>query len=422
MLLALLKNILFRNSIFALCTTATRGAGAVGISFLIANGFSTSEFSDFRFFQLTAVLLTAVAAPGIVSVTTKFFARLHGENERPAPIFHLWVFSFFLAVAVSVLCLAAPVPAIGAHVSQAKLLFAAIVFLWAVNLFPMGAMMGMNRFFQAFLVEVIALFVSVATALYATWSQDILIAVYGMLLAGLAACLLNTLIMLTSVKAGTFQKNRKAYKNRDAAKAIFKTLGPMSITGILITATFWTTGWLIKDGNQNPLYFALYSIGAQWFALANMIPENVGRVVFPKTVQVSSERPEGRRKLLFLSVLVAGGSSTLACAALLVTSPFIMPFYGADYATAPLLLGAYAAAAIPYGIANMIGYAIFANDGEVKIVAIYALQFIVAATAAVLSIGFGGYTGAIALFSGALASMVLSVGIAFRSGLLTRQT
>ena len=409
------KSGLVLNSIFAFAATCVRGLGAVGVSLFVANGFTPAEFGDFRFFQLTTVVLSVIAAPGIVAVSTKFFATATaGQQEETPPLAHLWLVSFLLAICIGMLCLFLPPFISGIGDTQQKLFLASIVFIASANFLPMGAMIGMNLFFYTLIVEVISFLVLALITIYAIWSNSLSLIIWGLLISTALAFILNSGITIISIGWSRLRASFSAQDFRSALRQVAKTFGPLSLSGIFIAATFWTVGWLTRTSHHDLLIFALFSIGMQWFVLANLVPDVFGRVIFPMTVQIEGNDTRGRQKTLMLSIYVAVGASILTAVGSLIVSPFIMPLYGAEFANSPFLISAYAAAAIPYGVANMIAYALVAKHRERSVMIMMLLQLACASGSAYLLTSFDEYSGAIALFLGATAALLYSTYIAWR--------
>lgn len=408
----------------AFLTQAVNGFGAVGISLLVARNFSTTEFGDFRFFQLSVNMLAAIAAPGISVVASKYFAK--SEVAAPGmmpPIAHLWVISFLFAGIIALFCVFLPFSPVVSEATMAKSLFIATAFLVAANFMPAGAMIGLSLFFKELMIQFVVMSAFVVGVLFAIWSHGLLLVFWAMLWSRAVALSVNVWVVVHKTGLNKIGQSYQAFSFRKAVVIILSRLGPMTLVGISMTATFWIVGWILRKANQDPLVFAQYSIGLQWFSLAYSVPSVVGKVTFPKVVQSIARSSDSTKQLLWFSLKAAFYSSLLVTFGAVLLLPRIMSFYGNQYADATMLIPAYAAAAIPYGLTNMIGYVVVANNDEKSWMYISLSQLLMTIVAAWIFIGTREMAGAAALISGSVGALALSTFLAIRTGLIdTKRT
>ena len=413
---------LITNSVISFLAVGVRGAGTLLIGLLLANGFSVQEFGDFRFFQISVTMLATLAAPGMSVTASKYFAKTQAENSTETqPIIHLWIVSLAFAAITALACLVTPLANFVSTSNDHRWLLAMIVFLTAANLLPSGALVGLSLFSRALAVEVFALIVFVGGTGIAIWQHDLSIAYWAMLCSALASLTANSAIILAKENPRDLINSLVSTRFWQAITNVLSTFGWLTVIAISMAALFWMTAWIIKNFNNDPLAFARYSIGLQWFFIANLVATVLGRVAFPQAVQGASKNDatnRDNRALLWLTLKAALFSSSAVAISVLIFSPVIIWFYGANYAGSGLVLAAFAAAAIPYGMANMIGYFIVAHDGEKTWAAVSVLQLAVTLLVAYLVLPAKEMAGPAALFAGSLCALIFSVFLARRKVLI----
>ena len=415
----MIQSAIIKNTLAAILTQVVRGLGAVVISLLIANGFSPAEFGDFRFFQLTVTLLSAIAAPGVVTVAAKYFAQTQIENtQKPTPVAQMWILSLIAAFLVSTICYFATDTFIGEIDQTVRVLFSVTVFFVSANFLTMGAMIGLALFSPALIIEILVLLCFCAGATYSVWTGNLIFAFLSMLVSTIVAYLLGFCIVVYKLGHRKIHESFNELGLGEAAANIFSSLGPMSFVSISIAAIFWAVGYVVQVSNNNPIVFASYSIGMQWFVLASIVPDVIGRVIFPRSVQASATDPENLKKLFKMSFAGALGSSVFVAVVALLLSPYIIGFYGQQYANSTMLIGIYAAVAIPYCLTNTIGYSVVSDNGEKQWVLVSLAQLCATIVTILLVRDMGVMAGAISLLCGALVGLVLSLHLARKRRLI----
>ena len=400
---------LLGRSLIVLTTQMVRAFGALIVGLIIANAFTTAEFGDFRFFQISLSLLATVAAPGFVILATSYFAKFEdGEPEKLPPLAHLGIISLIGGVFVSLVCFFLPGEYKLVPGGFMRLPFALAVLVVSASYFSNGGLMGLGLFARVLFLELLALAVMLSGVMLAAGLGDVTLALWSIVLSYSLVWVLGIIMLLKRIGLDTVRQSLNNHHWSSGVAEVASSLGPLSLYGILASALFWGTGWVLREAPDGAQAFALYTIGLQWFLVANMVPDVITRVAFPRMVQQVDADQEKASPLLLYCLIAGLITTVLIFLAALVLSPFILALYGPQYTGAPYLIALFTAVAIPFGLHNILGCGIVAWGGEVRWALITFIQFLVALVVAFFLVGQIESAGGWALLISAICAMMLS--------------
>lgn len=318
------------------------GRGAVVFTgILIARFFGAEAFALFAFVHLTATSVSNIAMLGLMKGLPRFIARMQVDPSVAAlsrALIAMGVVALGLAFAVLIMALM-PVSLIGLPEPEAKAVLLALIFTIGLNNLLIGANNGLERFARITIGTLAMGSVLMGGVALAVWLDAPQLPLLAYLLATLAATALLLPLPLRAFRQRMAEQS-PSFGNEDF-NAIGSYIGPMFLATIMTNTGLWLAGRSLLVGEGGTQAFAEFSVGLQWFGLAQMASNVVAKVVMPRlTRNAYTSDHADQRATLRSGIGLAVGGAVIVFLAVLLFHPLILSLYGPELAEArwPLIL------------------------------------------------------------------------------------
>ncbi len=389
----------FSSASMALGAHSISRGGLVLASVVMARGFTTVEFAAYSYFRETVVLIATYAALGLGVTATRCFAAIDVkalERERALPG-SLSSLSFMASALASVVIVTIPSMWITAEFAIPMWLVATAVGLAALEVVPINAVVGLERYRAVVLLS----FVYAAVVVFAAWRSVILgdpiVGMCGLIGGSLAQVAGSYVVIHRAI--GWRAMTEGAVPRLRNLRGAFRIAGPMFATSLMVVSGNWLVGRIMLEEPDGDRIFALYAVGRQWYGLGLVIPAMVSRVLLPRLVRIrGGGKREDMRGLVRLSTVVAMISAILVASVVVPLGPWFVSFYGDRYAAATWLITGFMAVAVITSPARALTNPIVADDGQQSLLAFTGgwLVLLLAVSWLGLRSGLGVWAGALA--------------------------
>lgn len=387
---------------------------------LLARSLTPEAFAAYNYFYLTASMLAVYAALGLGTSAARFFAEdgVESPNEDRVRLGTLLSSTLLLSCATFIGVILIPEAWLSAGLAVPQWLLALGVAVMAFEVFPNGAITGIERYRAGAAVSAVSgVALLVAVSLAATrQSHEI-----AMVALVVSAFIQGAGQLVVVGRAIGLRRLTDGWRLRASdLKRVYGFAGPMVLISILSISGTWLVGRIILDGPGAEHAFALYAIGLQWFSLALVLPNMIARVMLPRLVRTRHLAAESQTRLVrrgaSLATLAACGL-TLAVA---LFGPWLIRIYGEQYDAGPWFLAAFTACAVLLAPVNTLGNYILARDGQWVWLGVIACGFVAMVAAAYGGelVGLAAWTGVAAKSMNAIVLMAASLYAAHRLKLL----
>ena len=388
----------FSSASLALGAHAVSRGGLVLASVVMARGFTTEGFAAYSYFRETVVLIATYAALGLGVTATRCFAAtdvkaLEGERALPGSLSSL---SFMASALASVVVVAIPGTWITAELAIPRWLLATAVGFAALEVVPINAVVGLDRYRAVVLLS----FVYAGVVVFAAWRSvvlgDPIVGMYGLISGSLAQVVGSYVVIHRAI--GWRAMTEGAVPRLRNLSGAFRIAGPMFATSLMVVSGNWLVGRIMLEEPDGDHIFALYAVGRQWYGLGLVIPAMVSRVLLPRLVRIKgSGTREDMRGLVRLSTAVATISAIAVASVVVPLGPWFLSFYGDRYAAATWLITAFMAVAVITTPARALSNPIVADDGQLSLLAFTGgwLVLLLAVSWLGLRSGLGVWAGAL---------------------------
>jgi O-antigen/teichoic acid export membrane protein len=402
-----MKVILQNTAINALSSIFDRGS-IVLITAILSGALSSASFREFGQFQLTLTMLAAFSGVGISVSASRIFAE-HGagRSEHLPLIGTMWTLCLISALVLSFAALAASAftPNLALELPPAALL-AGVVFL-ALGIVANGGVLGLGLFKHAVGISMGSATVLVTVGALAAQQHSL----------GLAALAVVAAYGVNSALAGLVVLRRVDWRllfrppvlNRSAVAAVMHLIGPLAGVTVMAASGNWIVGQILLLRPAPADAFSGFVIGLQWFGLVQFIPSMLTRAAFP--LLVGGGTTVGGASTVKYSVLTMSVAATVpmalaTAAGVWIASPLIAQFYGEDVLKGGNVLVAFALAALPQSVANLLGVALIIDGGQYDWLWLTSVWFASLVLFALILAPWGAFGAAASLFvSGAILSL-----------------
>ena len=393
----------------AAATFVSKG-GVLLATVLLARSLPTSAFAACSYFFLTVSMAAAYASLGL-GVTT---SRIVAEGDRrdpdrlPAALGALLLLSLLGLLSAAALLAALPPAWVTAGLPVPRGLLAAGVAVTALGAVPEGAVLGAERYRAALAVSLACAAVMVLCAWQAARSGTPAPAMAGFVSAAALKAAGHGVVAARAIRWSDVA--RVALPNPSALRGVLRVAGPLFLVSLMSASGSWLVGRIILSVDDGEPAFALYSIGLHWFSIAMWLPGLLSRVILPRLVQTARGARGEARALVRRAVALSASISAAGALSALVAGPWLLAFYGPQYAPHGMLIAAYMGAALLHASTNTFASAIIADDGQADWLAYTAVHFavLISTAGAAAAIGLDVWTGAAARASAAAAQVVLA--------------
>lgn len=384
----------------------------VAASMVLSNFLNPVDFAIYSYFLLTASMLASYAALGMGVTASRLFAEsCNLPPEEWPPLGALWLLSSCIGIVIALVILVLPDTLISSYLDLPAWLLAAGVFALTLNVVPSGGVLGLELYQPAASVAIMSACVLLFGVYLAGTDQLLGTAIWIFVLSRVTQLVGNAVLIIKSV--GIKHLLRTARAGIYELKGIAVFAGPMLIVSLLAAAGPWLVGRIILDGPSGSSGFAAYAIGMQWTSLVLFIPGMISRVLFPRLVSLRMKAGKAmtneKWELVLLGSYLALVSALLFAFVGILASPYLVRLYGADLSVSHFLLASFMLASVPAAVANTLGNAIVADDGQQIWLAVTLLWFVALVLGAHAFSVFGPIAGAYAY---GCAAFILS-GLAF---------
>ena len=320
---------LSRHFAIAMGSRVLTGATTIGVSMILASAFAPESFAGFRFYQITLVMLAAVAGPGISLSASKLFALFTSNAADDAPPVALFcAVGTGIAAVVAMLLHLVPQAVFAQALPVSISLLAMGVFLTAARAVPIGAMIGLQRFGSILLIDAMTTVLLLVGVVLAIQMQDIKVAVWALIVAQAIGLMAAYFSIFSIISWSDLVENFRVRRRSVDVKRVLAIAGPNAVIAVFISLQFWGIGRVILASYEEAIVFAAFSIGVQWFSLAAMVPEVLGRTVFPKIiVQIkdgSAAAQDAKRRLSKKVMILVFASTVGVTLGAFFTAPYLI--------------------------------------------------------------------------------------------------
>lgn len=336
------------RSSFIVLLSFIAGRGSVVVAgIVISNVLGASAFAAFAFAHITASSISNIAAAGMQNAMPRYFARLAVDNRLDAVAHTVLAILFAamgLAVAVVVVQLL-PDEVIGMPVTVSKAIVVFLIVAVTFNNLSIGATNGLERFDYVAVATIAQGILLLIAAVLASYLRRVDIALWGYVVATVAAVAILLPPILRMVVARL--RERGVRLNRKSAGEVAMFCGPLFLTTVLTSSGIWLTGRSVLGSDAGTQAFAEVALGLQWFGLGSMASNVISRVVVPRlTRQLYLKDGAGGLKTLLNATSLSITSTLLIFGAVLIFSEKILLLYGPDLANAKPVLVYFVLAAV----------------------------------------------------------------------------
>ena len=388
----------FSSASLALGAHGISRGGLVLASVAMARGLATEDFAAYSYFRETVVLIATYAALGLGVTATRCFAaakvnRLDGEHALPGSLSSL---SFVASALASAVVLAVPGTWITAEFAIPRWLLSIAVGFAALEVVPINAVVGLERYRAVVLLSFMYAGVVVFSAWRSVTLGDPIVGMFGLIagsVAQIAGCyvVIHRAIGWRAMAEGAVPRLRNL-------RGAFRIAGPMFATSLMVVSGNWLVGRIMLEEPDGDRIFSLYAVGRQWYGLGLVIPAMVSRVLLPRLVRIKgSGNRDDMRGLVRLSTVVATVSALVVASLVIPLGPWLLSFYGHQYAGATWLITGFIALAVITAPARALTNPIVADDGQMSLLAFTVgwLVFLLAVAWFALRSGLGVWAGAL---------------------------
>ena len=388
----------FSSASLALGAHSISRGGLVLASVVMARGFTTEGFAAYSYFRETVVLIATYAALGLGVTATRCFAAaevktLEGERALPGSLSSL---SFMASALAAVAVVAIPGTWITAEFAIPRWLLAAAVGLAALEVVPINAVVGLERYRAVVLLSFVYAGVVVLAAWRSVTLGDPIVGMWGLIGGSLTQVVGSYVVVQRAI--GWRAMTEGAVPRLRNLRGAFRIAGPMFATSLMVVSGNWLVGRIMLEEPDGDRIFALYAVGRQWYGLGLVIPAMVSRVLLPRLVRIKgSGDHEDMRGLVRLSTAVATISAIVVASVVMPLGPWFLSFYGHRYSGATWLITGFMAVAAITSPARALTNPIVADDGQLSLLAftVVWLVFLLAVLWLGLRNGLGVWAGAL---------------------------
>ena len=403
-----------KRFIQSLLFTLVQGLQPFLLTIIVASITVPAEFSIYRYVLISLSVLVMFANPGFQITATRMFASYDvNASDQVAPLAFTWLLSltFSAVTAVVILVLPQTIFAVEGHVPVGTL--ALLLSTVAAQAVPRGALIGKRRLDLVLIADVIGLI----TVILGTWFAARTYSYHGALLA-LASSNIVVLIFLSTalLRLETLKRmhiNLKLANGKSHLKKIVVQTLPLGVSSLAYAIMLWMISGLLLEQYKDPLVFAVYSIGVQWFMLANILSKVLCPVLLPDASREMSggklgAQDKNHKRLLFACVAVG---LFVICLALITSfaGPLLIGLYGDKYAGYENILTVFVLAALPMALLSVVGIQAVAVNAQRIWMMAALVQLVVAVIVTWARIDLGAIAGALVLAIGACAAMAIIV-------------
>lgn len=321
-----------------------RGLPQIGM-IVTARLLGPAEFGKLTLLYSTALSFEVLVTAGLALTCTKFVADLKLKDPlRAGRIIDLAnIVSSINGVVIGCL-VAALAPWLAKDVLATPDLTpelywsAVLVAVIATSGVQQGTLIGLEAFRATALVELaggVAIFVLVP--LGATW-----LGTHGALVGMIAGYGLRLVAFHVAVAKQTSVQRipRRWVLPLDELSVLWRFSLPGMLQSLMWAPAMWCAMAIVAHQPNGQAEVGVFNAANLWFSLLLFLPSVMNQTTFPiLTERLSSGETRQAWRLFYGKLLVTLGSVTPAVLAIVLLSPFIMGFYGADYSEkAPVLV------------------------------------------------------------------------------------
>lgn len=332
--MSLVINMLRSSSMLAIAMITGRGA-VVLCGILIARYFGAEAFALFTFVHLTATSVSNIAMLGLMKGLTRYIARMQVDPSVAAlsrAMLALGVIALGLALAILVMALL-PVSLIGLPDPDAKAVLLALILTIGLNNLLIGANNGFEAFTRITLGTFAMGLVLMVGVGVAVWMDAPQVPLLGYLAATIVSAAVLLALPLRAFRQCLAEQTPRL--DGDSFRAVGGYIGPMFVATIMTNTGLWLAGRSLLSGEAGTQAFAEFSVGLQWFGLAQMSSNVVSRVVLPLLTRNAYANDLAAQKAASVTgIIIAGAGALIVLLVVALFHPSILPLYGEELSDA----------------------------------------------------------------------------------------
>lgn len=339
-----IANRLVRGAIWStLGVVASRGLSLAAYIF-VARNLEKAGYGQFALIQTTVGAFGAFAGFGLGITATKCVAEYRKDDPaRAGRILTLSTVTAWATGGITALVLAALAPLLAAHTLSAPSLApevriaALLCLLTAINGAQIGFLSGVEAFKQIAQINFCAAIISLPTLLLASGLYGLRGAVWGLVIAQIALCILSSRAMLIEARRGGIRPWSRNWMWE--AHVLWEVSLPAVLASLLVAPCLWFSQALLLKYPAGYGGVAEFTVGLQWRGFLNYIPSVLCAAYLPVAASTGTCDLRVRRRLMLLTALFAASVTAAASVCVFSASPWILSAYGSSYAGAKWILG-----------------------------------------------------------------------------------
>lgn len=375
---------------------------------VIARALLPGEFASYSYFQMTVSMAAIYVGAGLGVTATRYFAEFNkGEVASKIPIGTLWLTSIVLSVGLSLITWFLPTDWLTAGTNVPHWCFSLGVLAIGLQVVPIGAMNGLERYGSSAAVSIFVGILAVLTAFYAAYLGSVTLAIVSIAGVAMLQAIGQSFIVVKIV--GIRRIFKYSPPSWAVIRAIFNFAGPMLLVSILAASGPWILGRILLMQADGDREFAILSIGMQWYALTLVLPGVFARVMLPRLIREESGDSDYARNLSLKILKLSLGTAVPIAILGGILSPYIVKIYGPQYSSlTPLLLIFFLVAAVVNVPSNILGTLMVAKGKALTWLSLTFIWLFVLLAVGHLLAKFGALSAAISLGGAAIIQAALT--------------
>lgn len=379
------------------------------VSVLLVRDFNAKDYTEYALLAISVISLAALSSTGIQIAATKFARHSKdGDQQAAAILSQLQRFAIIQSFAFIVIALFSA----SLWYPQAQILdsFVLIIASLGISLsaIPNAKLVAMRKFKDLSLISICGGMIVLGGTILSVAFQSIAAAKLSLAISAVVTMISAWVLSKRSFIDSSLEKN--LFRRVKLSTALRETT-PLAASAAITALTNLAFARLFLSGsNGSPESFAAFSIGMQWFSLAQFIPSIVNRVTFPDILSSgklkqndSRTSSEPYKQAMKFSVIAALITSVLIG---LFSAP-LAGLYGATYIT-PFTIIVFASISAVSAPINIYGNVLIAESKQWHWFINTLLWALILLTTAYFSSALGVFGAAIALWISSIVQLFIA--------------
>ena len=330
---------------------------------LCAHILTKEQYGEFGMIRSTVNMFVVFGTAGLGVTASKFIAEYRSQQKERIPSIYMLTNGFaFVTGLVIVLVVYYLAPFLAAeylhapHLVNPLRMGVLLLFVTVINGAQTGTLSGFEDFKSIAINNFFGSLSESVFMLIGAYYWGIFGAVAGFGTGYIVLYVLHNLAIRRNFSERGITVSRSAFRREDL-RLLYKFSLPAMLSSVLVTPTYWLIrSFLARSGGFEEV--AAFEAADQWRTIILFLPTAISGIALP--ILSSLVGGDGTRywRTFWLNLGLVGGISFVLALLISVFSPFIMRFYGADYAGDHLTLVVLVASTVFSSMATVVGASI----------------------------------------------------------------